>query len=148
LTYFDENSAIYLRQGYAPQVPALDIGQCLAQKGLHPLAGNEIFQCMNVTGVTDPFQSRDYPMGFGSEGLFALLTGNYVTAQALFAEQLRIAGDGYPEIFFNLGVASLHLQQWEAGRACLNKVLKLDPGNTEAKRMLIELDQAHPPLFQ
>lgn len=139
LSYFDGNSAVYLHAKYAPQVPALDAIQWMAQKGLHPLAGNELIQEVDGTGDKGMFQTRTYPMDLGSEGLFALGQGQYAVAQALFAEQLRVAGGGFEEIYFNLGVASLHLQQWEAGRTCLRKVLQLDPGNAEARRMLQEI---------
>ena len=139
LAYFDGNSAVYLRQGYAPQIRALDPVQWMAQKGLRPLAGNELIQKVEEVPVVGPFQSRNYPMDLGSEGLFALDQGQYAVAQALFAEQLRVAGGGYSEIYFNLGVSCLHLQQWEAGRTCLKKVVQLDPGNFEAQRMLQEI---------
>lgn len=139
LVYFDENSAIYLHQGYSPQVPVLDFAQWMVKKGLTPASETDLVQQVNGSVPQGLFKVHEYPMGLGSEGLFALSLGEYSAAESLFAEQLRIAGSGYDEILFNLGVSSLHLKQWTAGKACLQRVLQLDPGNLQAQRMLQSL---------
>ncbi|HVZ81512.1 MAG TPA: tetratricopeptide repeat protein [bacterium] len=139
LVYFDENSAIYLRKDYAPQVPRLDMSLWLSARRLAPIPEAELSEQVRSTIPSGPFARKEYPIGLGSEGLFALSLGEYPASQALFARQLRIAGGGFEEIFYNLGITCLHLKQWGTGRACLEKVLQLDPGNAEALRMLGQL---------
>ncbi len=139
LVYFDENSAIYLHQGYTPQIPALDFAQWMTKRGLTSASETDLVQKVNGSTSLGLFKTREYPMGLGSEGLFALSLGEYGAAQSLFTEELKIAGSDYDEILFNLGVSSLHLKQWTAGKACLQKVLQLDPGNLQAQRMIQSL---------
>ncbi len=142
LIYADGATALYARKDYAPRVPAFAFSSLLGPDGPAPDPADEI----NLVRETRPsrwgawfsgfVRPPDYPMGLMSEGLFALHYGDYGTADHLFAECLRRAGGGYAEIFYNLGVANLHLGRYKLGKLCLQKAFALDPGNPETTRML------------
>jgi hypothetical protein len=80
-------------------------------------------------------------MGLSNMGLFALKTMEFPSARDLFAEGLRRAGGGYDEIFFNLGVANLHLKNYSLGRTCLEDVLQLSPDDRPSHQMIDNLNR-------
>ena len=146
LVYLDECSALYARKDYEPQIPALQLQDFLKARGI-PFETD--FSLLSQLRGLKPsaFQSwlrgfyrpQTYAMGDFSLGLFALKVGEYDAARDLFMEGFGKTNGDYGEVFFNLGVASLHLKDYDLGRLCLEYSRELDPANPETLRMLKNL---------
>jgi hypothetical protein len=145
LLYADGSWAIYGAPGYAPELPTFSFPSVLAER--HILLGQPEMEMMIQEADPSAFHKwlegfvlpQHYPLGLLSLGLFALHNGDNETAGLLFAECLRQAGDGYFEIFFNLGVANLRMRRPELGRECMEKALVLNPSDPETRRALKDL---------
>jgi tetratricopeptide (TPR) repeat protein len=143
LIYLDENTAIYAKEDYAPQILALSLSGFIKTLNLP----DETEGSLNgeLKGLRpSKFRSwlrgfylpQTYAMGDFSMGLFALRSRAYQPALDLLMEGFRRTNGDYGEVFFNLAVANLHLENFEFGRRCLEYTLELDPKNEQALEML------------
>jgi hypothetical protein len=145
LIYLDGCSVLYTVQGYAPQIPAIHLPLILRNYGITSDLTGDVQLAQNTppskwgAWFAGFYKPQNYPMELMSLGLLALHNGDYETAESFFAEGLRRAGGGYHEIFYNLGIANLHLRRYSLGKICLEKSLALEPGNQDTQRMLGEL---------
>jgi hypothetical protein len=147
LIYLDECTAIYARWDYAPQIPPLLFSTFLTSRGISDVTDNSMeTQLRNLkpsklnTWSRGFYQPQAYAMGDFSMGLFALRLKSYGPARDLLVGGWRQTNGDYPEVFFNLAVANLHLQDAQSGRLCLGYTLQLDPQNQEASQMLMNMD--------
>lgn len=144
--YLDDCAVIYAREGYAPEIPPLNYPSLLTERNIIPAGDEASFERLRqeatppfLTWMEGFFHPLSYPMGLSSMGLFCLREGRYQEARDLFFETFRQAGGGYEEIYFNLGITYLHLQQHNLGRVCLENALKLNPSNPSTRQMLASL---------
>jgi hypothetical protein len=143
LIYLDTCSALYAAKDYAPQFQPVELYNLLPAFGISIFNNDEISAFVSQispdrlgTWLGGFYKGQNYPLGLSGLGLFAMKYGQYWAAQALFLKGLQETGGGYGEIYFNLGIASLHLGNFSLGRLCLQDTLQLDPNNPEALRML------------
>ena len=60
--------------------------------------------------------------------------GQYPAAQMLFLGCLQEAGGGFGENYFNLGLSSLRMGNYNLGRLCLQEALQADPPTRKPAR--------------
>ncbi len=148
LIYLDSLSALYAAPGYAPELSAVDFSTLPPAYGYPYLPDPEI---VNVLSQETPhpwvhwfhgfYRPQRYPLGLSNLGLFALKYGQYPAAQMLFLGCLQEAGGGFGEIYFNLGLSSLRMGNYNLGRLCLQEALQADPANAEARKILSHFSQ-------
>ncbi len=149
--YADGTAALYLREGYAPQVPALQDAQILRQEGV----SNDILaQAPGLLRLSPApaweafgegfFRKEDYPYRLAHLGVFLFLTGHPAGGEAFYLEAIRRGGGRYGAFYFNLGqFYYLEGRAAEAG-LCMRRVLQEDPGNGIARRILESLPLGSP----
>ncbi len=142
LIYLDECTAIYAREDYAPQIPILSLTGLLRSRQIADQDDATVEAQLRGlplsrfdSWLNGFYQSQTYQMGDFSMGLFALRTKNYQAARDLFMEGLRGTTGVYGEVFFNLAVANLRLQNFSLGKLCLDDTLAIDPQNSSALQM-------------
>ena len=145
LIYADESFAIYAKKDYAPSIPEFSFPKLLQERNIS-LAADQIARIIEETQPSQWsrwfegfYRPQIYPNGLQSMGLFALHYMDFQTSQALFAESLRQARGGYWDVFYNLGVATLRMNQYALGKNCLEKALQMNPGNSSTIQMLESL---------
>ncbi len=149
--YADGTAVLYLREGYAPQVPALQDVQLLQQEGV---PGDILAQAPGLLRLPPPpaweafgegfFRKEDYPYRLAHLGVFLFLTGHPAGGEAFYLEAIRRGGGRYGSFYFNLGqFYYLEGRAAEAG-LCMRRVLMEDPGNETARGILANLPPVSP----
>jgi hypothetical protein len=148
LIYLDTCAALFAAKGYAPQLQPVDFPGLPNTLGISMSPDDETYAVVVQvspaplgTWLSGFYRTQTYPLGLSSLGLFSMKYGQYWVARSLFLKCLQEAGGGYEEIYFNLGIANLHLGNFSLGRLCLQDTLQLDPANPEALRMLKHFSQ-------
>ena len=143
--YLDEAAVIYLHQGYAPQVPALDNGKLLEGIGVSPFAPWEARVLLRAPSPSpwvcfweDFYKPAQSPMGLDTIGDYYSFTGHFDLAEAVYLENLRRTEGRYWDVFFNLGNLYYHAGRIPEARFCMQRVLETVPGYSNAKKILAD----------
>jgi hypothetical protein len=145
--YVDETVCIFLRTNYAPQVPALDADRVLADRGLSRDVGESLSMLQEPTpslwarSAGTLFMPAVHPNGIQSMAFFFEYRGDYQASEALFLEGLRLSRGAYDDLYLNLGLMYYRSGQDGKARLCMERVLRNDPGNETARRILSDLDR-------
>jgi len=144
LAYMDSHAALYLRQGYAPGVPALEPARVLGDAGVSlPLSSS-----MENTVLTAPvpptwrswlegfYRPQEFPYVLFNPAVVYFVTGEPQAAEALFLEAIRRSGGAYFEIDLNLGEMYFREGRFAEARLCARRVLEARPGNPTALQIL------------
>ncbi len=144
--YLDENTVIYLKKGYAPQVPALDDSRIMAEYNIQNQVLERATEFIKLPEPTiwdfllKGFYTRaNYPIGISNMGTFFLLENHPQTAEAFFLEALNLSGGKYFDLYYKLGVFYYLAKRYDEARLCLERVLKNDPSNPSAQNILESL---------
>ncbi len=144
--YLDGNDAIYLRNGYAPQVPALNPLRFMAENNIPADILNRAAELLRLpdppawhTFLEGFYAPQIYPNGFPVIGNFFLLDDHNETAEAFFLESVRLTGGKYYDLYSHLGVLYYLLGRYSEARLCVERVLKKDPSHSSARRILERL---------
>ena len=87
-------------------------------------------------------QTPRYPMEEKSLGLFHFCRKEYTQSEAWYRAALASGGDGYYEIYHNLGAALFGQKKYAQAADCFRVVLEEDPDNRIA-RVLLETCLQH-----
>ncbi len=141
--YLDGFTVIYLRKGYAPQVPALDENRLMVEYGIPEgiLAQAPALMRLPRHTAWDAFwegfyKNVNYSPGLYRMGTFFLLEKRPQAAEVFFLEAIRRSEGLYNELYNNLGVLYYFTGRSGEARLCIQKVLENDRGNESAKKML------------
>jgi hypothetical protein len=143
LAFVSGSGIAYLRNGYAPQVAALEGEAFLGARGVGRPTREEALECLKAPGpgsfrhVLEGFLlPQDYPRGAMRMAMFFHTLGDAKTAESLYLDRLKAAQGKYYDQYMNLG--SLYFQEGrvEEARLCMEQVLKADRSVVEAKGIL------------
>ncbi|HUO58624.1 MAG TPA: tetratricopeptide repeat protein [bacterium] len=144
--YLDETAAIFLRKGYAPQVPVLDEERVLIDKGIGNSSQEEAVHLLDAPKPSEwNFFWEDfvkpcfYPQGLNELGSYFWFTTRYDLAETVFWEALQRTGGRYPETYFNLGSVYYNAKDYLLAEKCLRKVLEMNPGSRNAQYLLSQI---------
>jgi len=126
---------------------------CIPAEFLHKKPAGNPWKCSQE--ADQALQDGDYATGIrlhhlllernpaNAEALYHLgygygMLGNHNT-EIYYYEKAIALGYKYNDIFFNLGMAYGEMNRLKEAAGALEKALALDPGNDEARRMLIDI---------
>ncbi len=143
LIYFDDLSAIYAREGYAPQFAALDFRSALSAWNMNEEPADSVLTNLKdvrrfpLADWMDGFGLfENYPMPLMRVGTFAYENGQFQVARDFFLKALEASQGRYYEIYYNLGGAYGRLNRPDLAQLCYQKVLELNPSSAWAKEKL------------
>ena len=134
LIYFDDLSAIYARQDYAPQFVPIDFKTALAAWGMKEEPSDDLLTNLRdqerfaLADWMDGFGTIErYPMPLMRVGTFAYENGQFQIARDFFLKALDQSQGKYYEIYYNLGAAYARLNNAALSGLCYQKVGELKP---------------------
>jgi tetratricopeptide (TPR) repeat protein len=129
--YLDESTVIYLKKGYAPQVPALDAGRVLEERRISPSVvkdAKDLIQQARPGAVKtfgeDFVRPAQYSMGLKTIGAYFYNTGKFDEAEAVFLENIRLSKGRYYDLFINLGSLYNKTGRADEARMCLDRIFQ------------------------
>jgi hypothetical protein len=142
LVYLDSQDAVYLRQGYQDEVPALDYGKLLTDNG----ASNSLLsQAPSLLGMEPPstwngfwasfVEPVDYPNGLLNLGISTNYAGNSQVSELFFLEAIRRTAGRFPDFYYDLGLVYAYSNRREEAVLCMRRVLRDRPGDPVARQI-------------
>ncbi|HUO58625.1 MAG TPA: tetratricopeptide repeat protein [bacterium] len=132
--YLDEAAVIYLREGYAPQIPAMNNDQILSDRKISLSVLQEEKDLLQLerpsawSGFVDDFtKSPSYHLGLNALGAFYSLNGQFDIAESVFLENIRRTQGRYVDLYFNLGSMFFNANRIDEARLCIRRVLEEVP---------------------
>lgn len=142
--YLDEAVVIYLRKGYAPQVPILDDAKVLSDRGILKPTGDEAAFWLQVPPpnawrdyAEGFYQSPVFPLGLKTIGSYYYYSKNFDLAETVFLERIKRTQGRYYDFYLDL--ASLYyyqLKHYNDAETCVQRVLDQDPDNPTARKIM------------
>jgi len=134
--FLDPDAVIYLRKGFAPEVPDLDFHQECRDWGVDPDLDRKALQVLgaprpSVLGgsLKDFFRTPDYPADMTALGTYYARTKDSHRALPFFLRAVELDGGRHFEHFVNLGSLYQHLGRREEALLCGRKAKELAPDN-------------------
>jgi tetratricopeptide (TPR) repeat protein len=129
--YLDECSVIYLRKGYAPEVPELDAALVLAQRGISPGIRREagtLIQTPRTPAwkslVEGFYRSERYSLGLKTIGAYFMNTGKFDEAEAVFLENIRRSQGRYYDLFISPASLYNRTGRMQEAQMCLKRIFQ------------------------
>jgi hypothetical protein len=125
LAYFDHLSAVYLRNGYAPNIPAADPLQWMPQgSGVDAATVDDALRQLDPgPSIVGLFRRQHYPQKWIGLSSFAF-NQNWLEASVLYGiEALRTTTVSAPELYFNLGNIFFAAEDWHRAAYCYGRFL-------------------------
>jgi hypothetical protein len=127
--YLDGNNVIYLRKGYADQIPNLDYDKLLTDWGISKDISGQAVPILQTSMSQNSFSfwegfihSEVYPRWFLSMGIFCTFTGHLDTAEALELEGVRLSRGRYLEFYYDLRGLFAATNQHDAEYLCTEEI--------------------------
>jgi len=146
LAFVSQSGVVYLRKGYAPQVPALEGESFLKEKGVDRPSQPDVLVSLKAPGpgslghVLEGFLlPQDYPRGAMRMAMFFHTLGDTKTAEPLYLDCLAQGEGKYYDEYLNLGQLYVQEGRHEEARICLEQVLKARRGDPQATALLSSL---------
>jgi tetratricopeptide (TPR) repeat protein len=143
--YLDESAVIYLRSGYAPQLPALDDAKVLEGIGVVPSTPQQAQDLLRAPSPSpwacfwdDFYETAPHPMALNTIGDYYSFTGRLDLAESVYLENLRRTEGRYWDMYYNLGTLYQRAGRLPEARLCMERVLEIDPSIGKAKKILAE----------
>ncbi len=143
LVYLDCSAAVFLRDGYAPQVPALTGGPFLQGMGVSlpsPSERTALLEAPRVSPLEVFFDGFYHPLPYPRDLLLlAEFCSLYVKpdwAEPLFLEAIRRSRGRLNDTYAGLGTLYFLLHRYDDARLCVAKLLEKDPDNPVARWIL------------
>lgn len=147
LVYWDQSSAVWLVDGYAPQLAGIELTAALAQMGIDTtLTKDEVDRLLRQPAasrfnrwLSGFYRRQPFPYELTKMGIFAYKNGYYRIAELCFLEFLRKTGGALYEVYTNLGAVYFWSGDYDRARYCYERVLKESPRNRLARNRLAEI---------
>jgi len=147
LIYFDENSAIYRKDGYAEEFKRPDFLNELHKRGIKLIdSDEEVWKILKtkrknrfIRFIEGFYKKQDYPYYILKLGIFSYLNREYNIAESFYLEFLKRTEGKLFEIYYNLGSLYYNTGDFEKALFCYNIVLKEQPENKIAKNRIEEI---------
>ena len=143
LVYVDPRVVVYLRKGYAEQVPALDEKKWLTDKGL---SSNLQARASEWLRLEPPSAWRLWAEGFVREanypndrmdwGIFWGYSGNLSASEACFLDGIARTNGRYEDFYYNLGLLYEYEGRHPEAVLCMNRALRDRPEDPMARQIL------------
>ncbi len=149
LVYWDQSSAVWLVDGYAPQLAGIELTAALAQMGIDTaLTKDEVDRLLRQRAkskfwrwLSGFYRRQAFPYELTKMGIFAYKNGYYRIAELCFLEFLRKTGGTLYEVYTNLGAVYFWVGDYDRAQYCYERVLEEAPGNRLARTRLAEIRQ-------
>jgi hypothetical protein len=146
LVYMDECTAVYLRKGYADQIPGLDYDRLLAEKGLSKsilsespslllMAPPSAWSCFGE----DFYKSSLYSNGLLNLGIFTTYTDHPEVAESCLLAGIERTQGRYFDYYYDLGCTYYYSGRHNEALACMRRVLMDQPENQVAFQIVRSL---------
>lgn len=143
LVYLDSVNAVYLRKGYAPQIPPLDFKKLLGQSGVSPSILSEAPSLLQMPPPSpwanfgkDFIKPAEYSNGLLNLGIYSSYVGSPQASELFFLEAIRRCQGRYPDFYYNLGLLYASQGRREEAILCMRRVLRERPEDLMARRIL------------
>lgn len=138
--YLDESTVIYLRTGYADQVPELNYDVLTREQGLSPTLLSEIPVLLRETRASETFidgffRAPAFPNGLQNMGIFCGTGGRPDKAELFFGEAIRRTQGRYYDFYFNLGLVYEYTGRHGDAVLCMRRVLRDRPQDPIASQI-------------
>ncbi len=141
--YLDGNFTIYLRSGYAPQVPALDNDGVLKEVGVEKIIASnsrEVLAAHRPLGGQDwlagLFVPQTFPHDLMNIGLFFFNNDQPLEAEPVFLEAIRRSRGEYFEFYMDLAILYAFNGRPDEAMTAAKQVLLERPDNPVAGKIL------------
>ncbi len=129
--YLDESAVIYLKKGYAPQIPEMDDTAVLAQRGISPVILTEtqsILQIPKPSSWTcfweDFYHPAPYPTGLNVLGAYYNYSSRFGPAEMVQLDVIKLTGGRYYDLFYNLGSMYYNAKRLDESKICIQRFLE------------------------
>ena len=135
----DESTVIYLKKDYAPQVPPLDAGRVMAERGITPSILQEAPVLLQIPRPPawslfweDFYKPTQYSIGLKTIATYFSYTGRFEPAEMTFLENIRRTEGRYYDLYIGLGSLYYNTRRTQEARMCLERDLAgYSPGGDE-----------------
>ncbi len=149
LVYVDSHTAIYLRQGYADNLLAVDYDRVLADWGVDKAILGNVDNLLQTPHPTSWVRFLEgfvvpayYPDGLQNMGIFCARNDHLKEGKCFFLEAIRRTGGWYYDFYFNLGSMDFYLtQRYQEALTCMKRVLEDQPENPFALKVLQDVSR-------
>jgi hypothetical protein len=143
LVYLDSITAIYLRKGYADQIPGLDFGKWLVERGL---SQSVLSRAQTLLQLDPPpawrlwgegfIRPSGYPNDLMNMGIFCGYNGAISASEVCFLEGISRTEGRYWDFYYNLGLLYEYEGRHSDAALCMNRVLRERPHDPMARQIL------------
>ncbi len=148
LVYADAISALWLRNGYADELPRFDFRDAIAAQELDPSIGHDAWRVLNKprpnrfrTWLAGFYRHQEAPTPLYRLGLYAALCYDFSSAEVFYLTALTRISQPPPDAWLKLGMVYYLCSELEKARQCFERVLEDDPGNETARERRDEVRQ-------
>ncbi len=151
LVYTDSHAAVYLRQGYADNIPALDFDQILSEWGVDKAVLGEADSLLQTSHPPSWVRFLEgfvvpavYPNDLQNLGIFCARNDRLKEGKCFFLEAIRRTHGWYCDFYFNLGSMDYYLtQRYQEALTCMQRVLEDQPNNQFANKVVQDISKLH-----
>ncbi len=143
LVYLDATAAIFLRRGYADQVPDLDYNRLLSEAGVSRSILSESSTLLQASPPPlwdciweDLYKPVVFPNSLQNLGIFCANSGHPEASESLFLEAIHQTGGRYYDFYYNLGLLYAYTGRRPEAALCMQRVLREKPGDPTARQIL------------
>jgi hypothetical protein len=141
--FVDEGACVFLRRDYAPEVQALDEERLLTDRHIANADAETSMALLQMPGpswatswIDGFYRPAVHPNGLQALALYFQYRREFRMSEALFLECIRRSRGAYYDFYFNAGLMYYTSDQYPKARICMDRVLRDDPGNAGAARIL------------
>jgi hypothetical protein len=141
--FLDESVCVFLRRDYAPQIPTLDADRLLADRGISRNVSSSALAVLQEPApsalqriANGLFMPAIHPNGLQLMALFFQFREDFQVAEPLFLECLKRSRAAYDDLYLNVGLMYYLSGQDAKSRICMERVLRGDPDNATARKIL------------
>jgi hypothetical protein len=137
LLYFDELSAVYIKKGYADDVPAYSYADQM--KDYPPVSGAQIDSILGARYSADfyplSFEKRYYPQMEMGLSTFCYYDDHFEEAVRIGLHGLMISSEAWPEMYYDLGHYFYELKEFERAKNCYLRYLETNVNQLASDRV-------------
>ena len=141
--YLDETGVVFLRKGYADQIPMLDDIKTFQERNIPSKSHEDALTIIQAPKpstfacfLTDFIEPTKYSQGLTTLADFYFYAGRFDFAEQYFLENIRRTQGRYYELVFNLGNMYFNTQKYYEARICMQRVLSEEPDLAPARQIM------------
>ena len=123
LAYADDNAALFLRNNFAPEIPAMTEMNFI--KDIPTYSEAQIEAIMKIEKPFSLFSSQYYPDKEFNKLAFCFYNGWSIAAKQIIADAFEKSSASYPELYLNLGTVYFQYKDAPHSLFCYEKYLEM-----------------------